>query len=141
MATSNTFDWVKLGALTLATVVIWHSSKPFRDGLKGAKQSLDAVSGAAGEVAADISAYINGHEPPKFTEAIFFLDEKYVGKDLTVNRQWKAIMKQAHPDIDVLFDEILDVKGRLKQKYQHLINGEVSQHTVFKQTEQASHEY
>jgi hypothetical protein len=130
MANNNAL-LIKLGVLTVALVVLWRVSKPFRDGLETAKQSLDNVSKATGEVLSDVTASLNGHEPAQLTTARFFLFDKYVNTDQSINRDWRKTMIKSHNGIEALFKEILDPKARLKPKYQYLINGEVSAKTVF----------
>jgi len=130
MANNNAL-LIKLGVLTVALVVLWRVSKPFRDGLETAKQSLDNASKATGEVLSDVTAALNGHEPAQLTTARFFLFDKYVNTDQSINRTWRKDMIKTHDGIEALFKEILDPKARLKPKYQYLINGEVSAKTVF----------
>lgn len=122
---------IKLGALSLAAIVLWRVSKPFRDGLTSAKETLDSASKLAGETLSDVAATINGHVPVQLSAAAFYLNEKYIASDYTVNRSWKNTMIGTHIDIKPLFNEILDPKGRLKTKYQYLISGEVSQQTIY----------
>jgi len=134
MTNNNNALFIKLGALAVALVVLWRVSKPFREGLETAKQSLDSASKFAGETLSDVAALLNGHEPAQLTTARFFLFDKYINIDQTINRTWRKDMIKAHDGIEALFKEILDPKARLKPKYQYLINGEVSVQTVFGDT-------
>ena len=130
MATNNNALIIKTAALGVALFVLWRLAKPLRDALGTIDKSLDSASESIGETLSDASAYLNGHEPVQLSTARFYLDEKYIGADFEINREWKNIMINSHVDIEALFDEITDVKGRLQLKYQHLINGEVSAATV-----------
>lgn len=122
---------IKLGVVGLVGVVLWRVSKPVRDTLSAAKAGLDSVSAVAGETLSDITARANGWTGVKLATARFYLDEKYVASDGTINRPWKNAMMKAHSDIEALFDEILDPKGRLKIRYQYLVNNEVSSKTIY----------
>lgn len=130
MSANNKALLIKTAALTVALFVLWRVAKPLRDALNTIDKSLDSASESAGETLSDVDAYLNGYEPVALSEARFYLNDKYIGTDFEINREWKNIMQQAHPDIESLFNEITDNQGRLKLKYHHLINGEVSAATI-----------
>lgn len=128
--TNNNASLIKLGAFGLAIFVLWRVSKPFRDGLDAAKQSLDSASQSAGEALSDIDDYLTGRGSAQLTSAYFFLFEKYVDSDFFVNKSWRKSMSDAHPDNAVLFRKILTLKGQIKPEYRHLIEKMVTLQTI-----------
>lgn len=92
--------------------------------------ALDPISKYLGETAADVSMVLNGSHDVEYTSAYFVLLPKYVDKHYFIDKQWRSIMSNTHPDTPALFAKITDNSGRLLAKYRHLIGGEVSAATT-----------
>lgn len=127
VTTSDKIELLKLTGIAIAALVAW---KYVRTWSTPVGEWIDTGSSAAGVALSDITAALNGNHRIEFTEARFFLDERYIEKDYTVNRKWKQIIIKSNAGIEPLFKKILDVKGRVLEQYRHLINGEVSAETI-----------
>ena len=122
--------YIQVAATAIAAFVLYRIAQSIASGLSVITDPVDAFAKTTGSALSDISSAVNGYVPVGFSAASFYLDEKYIDADYTINRDWKAIMENTHDDIASLFNEITDNKGRLKLQYQHLINGEVSLTTI-----------
>ncbi|QYK03123.1 hypothetical protein [Shewanella psychrotolerans] len=127
ITTSEKIELLKITGIGIAVIIAW---KYIRTWSTPIGQWIDSGSAAAGVALSDITAALNGNHRVEFSEARFFLDERYIENDLTVNRTWIQTLIKSNAEIEPLFNELLDVKGRLKLKYEHLINGEVSAETL-----------
>jgi len=127
VTTSEKIELLKLTGIAIAALIAF---KYIRTWSTPIGEWIDTGSAAAGVALSDVTAALNGNHRIEFTEARFFLDERYIEKDGTVNRKWKQTIIKSNAEVEPLFKAILDVKGRLLPEYRHLINGEVSADTI-----------
>lgn len=79
----------------------------------------------------NVYSFLKG-EPvyPETSTSAFFLNEKYVKADGTIDASWRRSIELMNQGNAALFNLITDSKGRLKAEYRHLVGGEVSTKTA-----------
>lgn len=123
LTVSDSIELIKISGIAIAGLLLF---KYGRDWLNPIGDSIEKASAAAGVALSDITAELNGNHRVEFAEAHFFLDEKYVSSDFTIDKSWKRIIIDSNPKTGLLFKALLDTKGRVRERYRHLVNGEVS---------------